>query len=54
MKNKKLYPKINTVPGVLISTGYCGLQKNSKKDLVIIQCVLVVILFNKPQNAWIS
>ena len=37
MKHRKLYPKINTVSGVLISTGYCGLKKNSKKDLVIIQ-----------------
>ena len=34
---QKLYPKINNVSGILISTGSCGLKKNNEKDLVVIK-----------------
>ena len=34
---QKLYPKINNISGILISTGACGLKENSEKDLAVIQ-----------------
>ena len=34
---QKLYPKINNISGILISTGTCGLKENSEKDLAVIQ-----------------